>query len=176
MCNNRFWEQDTDYGRIVGGFSQTDLPIQYIFYPSDHIACSEKAACSPNEPGVLVASYNYHLNATRVGNMKDPLRYGLVRENIEDVHGLPRGFLNSIVEDSKSVVWNNEKYNRGAFAQTGPGQKPLFAYEMLQPEFNHRVYFAGEHVSTKHAWMQGSLYTGMAAANQLATHFHNRYQ
>lgn len=176
MCNNRFWEQDTDYGRIVGGFSQTDLPIQYILYPGDHIKCSGMTACSPNEPGVLVASYNYHLNATRVGNMSEQLRYELVRKNVEEVHGLPRGFLNSIVEDHKTVVWNNEVYIRGAFAQTNPGQKALFAYEMLQPEFNQRVYFAGEHVSTKHAWMQGALYTGMAAANQLAAHAHNIIQ
>jgi monoamine oxidase len=175
MCNNRFWEQNTDYGRMVGGFSQTDLPIQSIFYPGDHILCPEIYSCSPDEPGVLVASYNYHLNATRVGNMEERLRYELVRKNVEEVHGLPRGFLNSIVEDQKTVVWNNEPYIRGAFAQTLPGQKKLFAYEMLKPEFNQRVYFAGEHVSTKHAWMQGSLFTGKAAANQLASYVYNQH-
>ncbi|WP_077610227.1 flavin monoamine oxidase family protein [Clostridium sp. Marseille-P2415] len=176
LCNNRFWEQDTNYGRMVGGFSQTDLPIQYIFYPGDHILCPDASACSPDEPGVLAASYNYHLNATRVGNMEETLRYELVRENVEAVHGLPVGFLNSIVEDHKTVVWNNQPNNRGAFALALPGQKKLFAYEMLKPEFNQRIYFAGEHVSTKHAWMQGALYTGKAAANQLAYHFHNYIQ
>lgn len=99
-------------------------------------------------------------------------RYELVQRNVEEVHGLPEGFLNSIIEAQKVVVWNNEPDIRGAFAQTLPGQKKLFAYEMLQPEFNQRVYFAGEHVSTKHAWIQGSLYTGKEAANQLAAHFH----
>ena len=70
--------------------------------------------------------------------------------------------------DHKTVVWDNETYNRGAFAESLPGQKPLFSYEMLKPEYNQRVFFAGEHVSTKHGWMQGALYTGMEAANQLA--------
>lgn len=172
MCNQRFWEQDTDYGRIIGGFSQTDLPIQYIFYPVNPGLCSQGLGCTPNDPAVLVASYNYHLNATRVGNMSKIPRYELVQRNVEEVHGLPEGFLNSIIEAQKVVVWNNEPDIRGAFAQTLPGQKRLFAYEMLQPEFNQRVYFAGEHVSTKHAWMQGSLYTGKEAANQLAAHFH----
>lgn len=176
MCNNRFWEQDTDYGRMVGGFSQTDLPIQYIFYPGDHVLCPGVSSCSPDEPGVLVASYNYNLNATRVGNMEERLRYELVKKNVEEVHGLPRGFLNSIVEDHKTVVWNNQPTIRGAFAQTLPGQKALFAYEMLKPEFNQRVYFAGEHISTKHAWMQGALSTGKAAANQLAEHVHKHLQ
>lgn len=175
MCNNRFWEQDTDYGRMDGGFSQTDLPIQSIFYPRKNILCPDTSSCSPNEPGVLVASYNFHLNATRLGNMEKTFRYELIRESVERVHGLPSGFLNSIVEDHKTLVWNNDSNTRGAFAQTLPGQKKLFAYEMLKPEFNQRVYFAGEHVSTKHAWMQGSLFTGKAAANQLASHFHNYF-
>lgn len=172
LCNQRFWEQDTDYGRMMGGFSQTDLPIQEIFYPRDPILCPDVISCSPNDPGVLIASYNYHLNATRVGNMEERLRYEFVKKSVEEVHGLPSGFLDSIVEDHKTVVWNNEPNNRGAFAQTLPGQKNLFAYEMLQPEFNGRVHFAGEHVSTKHAWMQGALYTGKAAANQVAASFH----
>lgn len=174
LCKERFWEQDTDYGRMVGGFSQTDLPIQYIFYPSDHILCPNVSSCSPNEPGVLTASYNYHLNATRVGNMEPSLRYELIKENVEEVHGLPRGFLDSIVEDHKTVVWDNEPYSRGAFAQALPGQKELFAYEMLKPELNEKIFFAGEHISTKHGWMQGALYTGMVAANQLADSFHRQ--
>lgn len=174
LCKERFWEQDADYGRMVGGFSQTDLPIQYIFYPSDHILCPDVSSCSPNEPGVLTASYNYHLNATRVGNMQPDLRYELIKENVEEVHGLPRGFLDSIVENHKTVVWDNEPYIRGAFAQALPGQKELFSYEMLKPELNERIFFAGEHVSTKHGWMQGALYTGMMAANQLANSFHGQ--
>ncbi len=173
MCNNRFWEQDTDYGRIDGGFSSTDLPIQYIFYPREHMSCPEGTSCTPNDPGVLVASYNFHLNATRVGNMEEAFRYEFIKKSVEEVHGLPKGFLDSIVEDHKTVVWNNEPNARGAFAQALAGQKKLFAYEMLKPEFNSRVYFAGDHVSTKHAWMQGALQTGKSAANQVASHFHN---
>lgn len=173
LCKERFWEQDTDYGRMVGGFSRTDLPIQYIFYPGDHLLCPDLSSCPPHEPGVLTASYNYHMNATRVGNMKENLRFEYIKESVEEVHGLPGGFLDSIVADHKTVVWDNEPYNRGAFAESLPGQKQLFAYEILKPEFNQRIFFAGEHLSTKHAWMQGALYTGMNAANQLACSFHN---
>lgn len=175
LCKERFWEQDTDYGRMVGGFSQTDLPIQYIFYPGDHLLCPDVSSCSPNEPGVLTASYNYHLNATRVGNMQPALRYELIKENVEEVHGLPRGFLDSIVKDHKTVVWDNEPFIRGAFAQALPGQKELFSYEMLKPEFNQRIFFAGEHLSTKHGWMQGALFTGKDAGNQLAKAFHSQF-
>lgn len=100
--------------------------------------------------------------------MPEPLRFEYIKESVEEVHGLPRGFLDPIVADHKTVVWDNEPYSRGAFAESLPGQKQLFSYEMLKPEFNQRVFFAGEHVSTKHGWMQGALYTGKEAANQLA--------
>lgn len=172
MCNERFWEYDTSYGGMFAGFSRTDLPIQYIFYPRDYL-CLDALACTPDRPGVLIASYNFNLNSTRVGNMESIHRYNYIRESVEEVHGLPKGYLNHIVEAHKTVVWNNEPNFRGAFAQNLPGQKKLFAYEMLKPEFDNRVYFAGDHISTKHGWMQGSLYTGKKAANQLAQHFHD---
>lgn len=171
FCNRRFWERNTDYGNIIGGASFTDLPIQSIIYPPDHNLCSEGTLCSSEEPGVLTA-YNLGQNATRVGEIEEPRRYELIRQNIEEVHGLPRGFLNLFVENYQTVQWNSESNLRSAFALTLPSQKRLFAYEMLQPEFNNRVYFAGEHVSTKHGWMQGALYTGKEAANRIAEHFH----
>ena len=170
-CNRRFWEKNADYGNMVGGISFTDLPIQSIFYPGDHLLCSDETACSPDEPGVLEASYNNHQNSVRVGNMEKAMLYNLVRQNVEEVHGLPRGYLNSIVQSFKSVDWNSEPNFRGGFHLDLPGQKKLFAYEMQQPEYNNRVFFAGEHTSTKHGWMQGALYSGKFAANNLAYYY-----
>ncbi len=131
--------------------------------------------CSPEEPGVLVASYNLEQNATRLGGLEGARRYEVVRQNVEEVHGLPRGFLNTVVECYQTIHWNCEPHFLGALAYTLPEQKRLFAYEMQQPEFNNRVYFAGEHVSTKHGWLQGALSSGKAAANSLAANFHNQY-
>lgn len=171
LCNKRFWEKNTDYGNMIGGVSFTDLPIQGIFYPNDHNICPTPGSCSPKEPGVLLASYGFEQNATRVGGLDAPMRYELVRQNVEEVHGLPRGFLYPIVDSHKTVNWNQEAYALGALALTTPGQKPLFSYEILLPEYNNHVYFAGEHISSKHGWLQGALYTGKAAANDLAYHF-----
>lgn len=173
LCNHRFWERDTPYGNIIGGISFTDLPIQSIIYPSDHNLCPQEQLCSPEEPGVLTASYNLGQNATRLGSMGETLRYELIRKNVEEVHGLPKGVLDSMVEYYQTVQWNREPLFRGAFATDLPQQKQLFAYIMQEPEYNNHVFFAGEHVSTKHAWMQGALASGKAAANRLAIHFHN---
>jgi monoamine oxidase len=176
LCNRRFWERKTDYGNIIGGISFTDLPIQSIIYPSDHNVCLDKGACSSEEPGVLTAAYNLAQNSIRLGGMAEPHRYEVIRQNVEEVHGLPRGFLSSFVERYQTTHWNSEPLFRGAFAFNLPGQKRLFAYEMQQPEYNRRVYFAGEHVSAKHGWMQGALSSGKEAANRLAEHFHNQYR
>ncbi len=177
LCNRRFWERNTDYGKIIGGISFTDLPIQSIIYPSDHNQCAFDAVnpCSSEEPGVLVASYGTGQSAVRLGGLKDPRRYALIRQNVEEVHGLPRGFLNTLVLRSQTVHWYAEPNFLGALAYTLPGQKKLFTYELTQPEYNGRLYLAGEHVSTKHGWMQGALYSGKEAANKLAMHFHGQY-
>ena len=173
LCNRRFWEKNADYGNMIGGISYTDLPIQAIVYPGDHNACATET-CSPEEPGVLLASYGLNQNATRLANLEPSRRYEVIRQNVEEVHGLPRGFLNSVVEEALTVHWFNEPNFRGAFTLALPGQKNRFAYEILQPEYNNRVFFAGEHTSAKHGWMQGALYTGKAAANNLAFQYHNQ--
>ncbi|WMC93483.1 flavin monoamine oxidase family protein [Kineothrix sp. MB12-C1] len=168
FCNRRFWEEDTVYGRMNGGISFTDLPIQSIIYPSDHIHCTEPSSCSPSEPGVLISSYNINQDSVRVANQSEGRRLSLVKRNVEEVHGLPENFLDTIVESYKMVDWNRQEWFRGGFAVNLPGQKINFAYTILEPEYNNRVFFAGEHTSVKKGWMQGSLYSGMLAANTLA--------
>ncbi len=192
LCNRRFWERNTEYGKMIGGISLTDLPIESIIYPSDHNyldtppvtksvnsltnqSTLKKSSSSPEEPGVLTASYNLMQNSIHIGGLEAQTRFELIRQNVEEVHGLPRGYLNSFVEQHKTVHWNSEPLYRGALAYTLPKQKPLFAYTLQQPEYHGRVYLAGEHVSNKHGWMQGALSSGKEAANRLAEHFHNQY-
>lgn len=168
FCNRRFWEEDTEYGKMNGGISFTDLPIQSIIYPSDHIHCSGPYTCSPLEPGVLISAYNVNQDSIRIANQSKSRQFSLVKGNVEKVHGLPAHFLDTIVESEKAVDWNQQHWFRGAFAVDLPGQKINFAHTILEPEYNNRVFFAGEHTSVKHGWMQGALYSGMLAANTLA--------
>lgn len=167
LCTKRFWEEDKEYGRIIGGISYTDLPIESIFYPSDHALCSDPSKCRPEESGVLI-TYNFNQDAIRVGNMSEERRIDLVKRNIEEVHGLPEGYLDAVVEDYKVLHWNTLEWFKGAVAMGLPEQKSIFSYNMLKPEYNNRIFFAGEHTSVTHAWMQGALYSGKLAANMLA--------
>lgn len=174
LCNRRFWEENTEYGRIIGGISYTDLPIQSIIYPSDHALYKGYAKSSPDEPGVLMASYNFWMDATRLGNINDQRRIEVIKRNVEDVHGLPKGYLNSVVSEYKTVHWNSQEWSRGAVAITLPEQKNIFLYDILKPEYNNRVFFAGEHASATHGWMQGALFSGKLAANMLAYYIKRR--
>lgn len=167
LCKKRFWEEDKEYGRIVGGISYTDLPIQAIFYPSDHAYCSETDNCSPEDMGVLII-YNFNQDSIRIGNMSKERAIELVKRNVEEVHGLPEGYLDSIVVDYKLLHWNTQEWFKGAVSMGSPDQKSIFSYDMLLPEYNNRVFFAGEHTSATHAWIQGALYSGKLAANMLA--------
>lgn len=156
FCKKRFWQEQ----EIVGGGSFTDLPISTIWYPSDRK--------SANQPGVLLASYNLGLDSIRYGNLPKFLKLDQLKEQVERVHGLPYGYLDSIVIDFKSVNWHDEPWSLGGFCYYQPEQRRLFLYAMGLPEYNNRVFFAGEHASITHGWINGSLQTGMQAANDLA--------
>jgi monoamine oxidase len=179
MCNERFWENGNASERIIGGGSNTDLPIQTIWYPSHNFSVNNSQKENEtvvrnnslqNQPGVLLASYNLNLDAIRIGNLADNTHIELIKRQIEDVHGLQRGYLDSIVEDFKTVRWNREKGFYGAFCYFMPEQQVLFSNAMEKPEYDNRVYFAGEHISLTHGWIEGSVSTAMKAANSIAEH------
>ncbi len=170
-CRNRFWEMGNSNQRILGGGSYTDLPISSIWYPSDHAGLSESYFNENKlweKPGVLLASYNLTQNALRLGNLDEKIRIEKIKRQVEAVHGLPPGYLDTIVEDTKSIQWDNEQGFYGGFCYYSPEQKRLFSYAMIEPEYNEKVYFAGEHTSSTHGWQQGALQSGMKAANAIA--------
>jgi monoamine oxidase len=187
LFSERFWEKGRPDERIVGGGSYTDMPIMSIWYPADHAQyeldwetpdkCLYKLPvntwilkpnASPNEPGVLLASYNYTQDAIRIGNMDRKLRLESIKQQVEEVNNLPRGYLDPLLMAHKTIDWNKEEWFSGGFCYFSPEQKRLYSYTMIEPEYDNRVFFAGEHTSSKHAWMQGALYSGMKASNTLA--------
>lgn len=182
MCNERFWEKGNDDERIIGGGSSTDLPIQTIWYPgygnngnnseieSDKNAIEKKHNLY-DEPGVLLACYNLGQDAIRVGNLDNKVRTEEIKRQVEAVHGLQVGYMESVVEESITVDWNREKGFYGGFCYFKPEQQKLFSYAMAKPEYDNRVYFAGEHVSLTHGWIEGAVSSGMKAANHIAENY-----
>lgn len=156
LCNRRFWEKD----KIIGGTSSTDLVINSILYPTD--------TAPIDSPGVITASYNWTQDALRLGNFirKDAIE--IIKRQIEEIHGLPKFILDSIVVAHKTILWTDHPWALGAFTFTTSKQNQLYARVSIAPEYNNRVFFAGEHVSNAKGWMQGALQTGMFAANNIA--------
>lgn len=179
MCRERFWEKGGKDERIFGGGSSTDLPISTIWYPSHNISMYNHDINGKDMPdlksnnlfddsGVLLASYNLNLDSIRLGNLQDNVRFEKIKRQIEAVHGLEDGYLQSIVEENLTVDWNRENGFYGGFCYFKPEQQSLFSYSMEQPEYNNKIYFAGEHISLTHGWIEGALSTGMKAANNIA--------
>jgi monoamine oxidase len=168
LCKERFWERNTMYGPICGGASFTDLPIGSIWYPSyDLDEYGQNCKGNPDRPGVLLASYNYTQDATRIGNLPDDVRIQHIKRQVELVHKLPKGYLDDIVIDYKTVNWNDEYLFLGAFFYMSPEEKRLYTYPLKAPEYNGRLLFAGNYTAGTHAWVQGGLKTGAEAANEL---------
>ncbi len=185
MCKEKFWEEGGPSKAIIGGASYTDLPIGSIWYPSYNIEYNiadlesqvipsvRREYKSYGGAGVLLASYNLSRDAMRLGNLEPITRLEWIKTQVEHVQGLKQGYLDDIVLDSKTIQWDNEQGFFGAVCYYMPGQKRLFAYASSQPEYDNRVYFAGEHISQEHGWIQGAIKSAMIAANEVAEHCKN---
>lgn len=168
LCRPRFWERQG----IFGGGSVTDLPIASIWYPSDHAqeaapGCGGRAR--REAPGVLVGSYNFGLDTTRLTGQPEAGLLASLEREIARVHGLTKEAVERGVLEMSSMNWDRQPSSRGALCFFAPQQKELFSYAMTQPEYGGRVFFAGEHISAVHRWMQGALQTGMQAADDLTS-------
>lgn len=155
LCKRRFWQ---DQGILNGGSSVTDLPIASIWYPDFG---------NPDEPAVFLASYNLNKDARRLGTQPIEIRVEMIKRQVERVHGLRKGYLDDIIIDYASVNWGDAPYALGCFLYFQPEQKRLFSKAMTTPEFDSNMFFAGEHVSVFHGWMNGAFETGANAAFEI---------
>jgi monoamine oxidase len=96
-----------------------------------------------------------------VGGEMDRLNQAL--ENLAQIH--PQATRE--VEAGASKMWHDDEFAGGAFALFDPGQQTLLHPHIIAPE--GRIYFAGEHASLAHAWIQGAIESGLRAAFEVHT-------
>jgi monoamine oxidase len=149
QTRTRFWERDG----IVGGTTTTDLPVRRICYPSYSDPGQER--------GLLLASYTWGQDALRWGAMDEETR---VEQALEDVAKIHPAVLEEF-ECGTSYDWYGDRFAAGAFALFEPGQESRLQEHIVAPE--GRVHFAGEHCSLWHAWIEGSLESGIRAARAI---------
>ncbi len=146
QCRRRFWEEDD---HIFGGGTITDLPVRNIYYP-DHSRETGR--------GVMLASYTWSEDAQRWGSLSPADRIAQALEDVAQIH--PQ--VNEEFEVGASHMWHDDEFAGGAFALFDPGQQTRLYQEILCPE--GRIYFAGEHTSLHHAWIQGAIESGLRTA------------
>lgn len=183
--SERPWEL---HDGIFGGGSFSDEPFQQIWYPSDNAAPSPDSiqratitgddedatatASAPtrwvaidpavsSSPAAVTASYTWENNARLMGAMTDDERTDYVVRAFSRMH--PE--VEEHIIDVEHVVWDQQGGMSGAFAYFAPGEhsRLLEVIRQPQPLDSPRVFFAGEHVSATHAWIQGSIQSALEA-------------
>ncbi|MFI9510254.1 flavin monoamine oxidase family protein [Nocardia sp. NPDC052566] len=166
----RTWERRDG---IFGGGSFTDLPIQQVWYPSDNARRvdgeSRWVAVDPERsrgPAVLTAAYLWESNARRFAALPETDRTRIVLGSLEKLHP----GITSSVDDVVHWTWDEQVgIGGGAFAYLSPGQHTRYLAEIGAPHpySAPRVFFAGEHLSVAHAWIQGALQSALGAVGQV---------
>jgi monoamine oxidase len=142
-----FWEEEG----IFGGNTTTDLPIRFIYYPSH--------GWKNGGPSVLLASYTWGDDSLRWDSLSERERVRFALENVARIHG--QQVMDHFVTGT-SHSWVENEYTCGAFALFEPSQQTtLWPYIASRDD---KVYFAGEHTTLQHAWIEGALESGIRAA------------
>jgi len=149
QCRRRFWEDDEE---LFGGVAVTDLPNRLIVYP-EHGRETGK--------GILMAAYAFGEEANRWALLPPEERISQTLKQTAKIH--PQ--VTSEFEMGISKVWNDDRYAGGAFAFFQPGQQARLYESIVAPE--GPIYFAGEHTTYKHMWIEGAVESGLRAAKEI---------
>ena len=139
---NRFWENDG-----LNGWGYTDWPEE-IWQPSWN---------RDGTKGILLSYLRYE-QATDIDLLPENDRIENVINRWENV--FPGAQSN--IDTGLSLSWMEENWSRGAWASPSEEQNELYSSHIGKTE--GRVYFAGEHTTEYHGWMQGALQSGIRAA------------
>jgi monoamine oxidase len=149
QVRERIWEAEDG---IVGGASVTDLPVRRLNYPPSDDSTTR---------GILLASYTWGQDALQWGAMDEETRVEEALDDVEKIH--PR--IREVFEVGASHAWYSDRWARGAFALFAPEQQTSLQQAIVQPE--GRIYFAGEHCSLYHAWIQGSIESALRVSREI---------
>eukprot|EP01116_Phalansterium_solitarium_P004081 TRINITY_DN1497_c0_g1_i1.p1 TRINITY_DN1497_c0_g1~~TRINITY_DN1497_c0_g1_i1.p1 ORF type:complete len:1327 (+),score=572.62 TRINITY_DN1497_c0_g1_i1:120-4100(+) len=163
-CKKRFW-QDPSNPADVGGQSYTDLSVRTVVYPSSR--------GHPEDPVALIASYTWARDAAHwiPVSQEDALRRAKADLALlwpTDFDGTPADDKNRYFDGGALWSWDTKpEVGGGAFVTFAPGQLFELHHAARMPEYNNRVFWAGEHTDLHHAWIFGALNSGRRAAYEL---------
>ena len=158
--SRRFWE--TDDG-IYGGGTYTDLPTGITYYPADNATARDPLVSAG--PGVLLASYTWGQPARRMAALPSAERHQLTLQQLSKVH--PQLANSGTMDKVVSWSWDNNPHSAGAFCWWAPGQHEALYRDVIARE--GRIFFAGEHASLTHTWIQGALESALRVVQEIVS-------
>ncbi|KAJ5530986.1 Amine oxidase [Penicillium freii] len=162
-----------DCGIRGGGAASTTLPSRTCVYPSNI------AEQDWDQPAVLLASYTWGQDASRMGALISPssassdgggdegddlldlVLHDLVRQHQQ--HGITYEKLQSLYRDHHAFCWGNSRFSSGAFALFGPGQFTNLYPSLSLPAADGKFHIVGEASSVHHGWVIGSVNSAYVA-------------
>ena len=159
----RWWEKEfSSAGQGLDGGLVSDLPIRYTVFPKTDGNSQAKAS----NRGVVLASYVFEQDATILGALGPERRVAMAAENL--ARAFPGADSLSLLEASASQIFPSDELAGGsAFCYFGPTQKSDYLETMCQPDWEQRVFFAGEQASFTHGWIQGAMEAALRCVQQL---------
>lgn len=162
-----------DCGIRGGGSASSTLPSRTCVYPSN-IAEEDL-----DKPAVLLASYTWGQDATRMGALisrssassdggedeGDELLDLVLRDLAQQhqQHGITYEKLQTLYRDHHSFCWGNSRFSSGAFALFAPGQFTNLYPSLSFPAADGKFHIVGEAASVHHGWAVGSLNSAYVA-------------
>ncbi|KAJ5780654.1 Amine oxidase [Penicillium paradoxum] len=163
-----------DCGMRGGGSATTTLPSRKCVYPS-HISAEDW-----DKPAVLLASYTWGQDASRMGALIGPSSTAssddgedggddlldLVLHDLAEQHqqhGITYEKLRALYRDHHAFCWGNSRFSSGGFALFAPGQFTNLYPSLSLPAADGKFHIVGEAASIHHGWVVGSLNSAYVA-------------
>ncbi|CAF3396529.1 unnamed protein product, partial [Rotaria sp. Silwood2] len=137
---------------INGGRSVTDLPIRFVYYPEG----------SNIDGGVILASYTWSQDSLLWQSLSNDEAIELALKNLIELHPTTGTRIRTFFQGGKVKHWCEDDDAHGAFALFTPLQETNIRDD-LQASISN-IHFIGEHTSSAHAWVEGSLLSAMRPA------------
>lgn len=153
-CREPFWEKDG----ISGGASFTGGHVRQTYYPP--------AEGDPALGAVLLASYTIGPDADALGRLSTSERDAVVTRELSAMH--PELRRPGMVLGVAGMAWGDHRWSWGAATVRWGQEAALREAERREAARPQRgLFFAGEHCSSKPAWIEGAIESAIDAAHEI---------
>ncbi|WP_221349919.1 flavin monoamine oxidase family protein [Streptomyces beigongshangae] len=157
LCREPFWSHEG----ITGGASFSAGLVRQTYYPA--------VEGDPRRGAALLASYTIGDDADRLAGMTAAVRHETVRRELGRMH--PELLEPGMVLDAVSLPWGRHRWSAGGCAIRWDGDASTSELQRMRAARpQNRLFFAGEHCSSKPAWIDGAIESALTAVGQIAQH------